>query len=234
MDTADFDRYLTDRDKAVIALSGYGQEGAPGERPALLVIDVTYAFCGEKPEPILESVRRFRNSSGQAAWDAVGVIGELADTARACAIPVIYTRGMSSSTPLSPGQWANKNKRTAEDTGALHEIVAPIAPLPQDIVLQKAKPSAFFGTALLSHLIELKVDSLIVCGGTTSGCVRASVVDAFSYNFAVSVVADACFDRVEASGDIGLLDMNLKYANVVTSIDAIKLLSAKPRPATAV
>ena len=225
----DFDSYLTEQDKAVIALSGYGQEGVPGKRPALLVIDVTYAFCGDKPEPILDSVRRFRNSSGQAAWDAVSVISDLADTARTNAVPVIYTRGTAANS-LSPGQWANKNKRTAEDTGALHEIVSPIAPQPGDTVLQKAKPSAFFGTPLLSHLIELQIDSLIVCGGTTSGCVRASVVDAFSYNFAVSVVADACFDRVEASGAISLLDMDLKYANVVSGPDASKLLSRSSIP----
>lgn len=234
MDTTEFDRYLTDRDKAVIELSGYGQTGQPGERPALLIIDVTYAFCGDKPEPILDSIRRFRNSSGEAAWDAVDVIAGLAETARSSSVPVIYTRGTPPSTSQGPGQWANKNTRTLEDTAALHEIVPPIAPLPQDIVLQKTKPSAFFGTALLSHLVELKVDSLIVCGGTTSGCVRASVVDAFSYNFAVTVVADGCFDRVEASGDIGLLDMNLKYANVVSSKDASQLLRPTSRPTAAV
>lgn len=232
MDIGAFDRYLEQQDKDVIALSGYGQEGTHGRRPALLVIDVTYAFCGDRPEPILDSVVRFRNSSGQAAWDAVGVIGGLTGAARESGVPVIYTRGMAKDTTVGPGRWAGKNNRTAEDTEALHEIVAPIAPLPGDTVLRKAKPSAFFGTPLMSHLIERGIDSLVVCGGTTSGCVRATVVDAFSYNFPVAVVSDGCFDRIGASGDISLLDMNLKYADVVTS-DAARRLLAAPSAAAA-
>lgn len=80
----------------------------------------------------------------------------------------------------------------------------------------KAKPSAFFGTPLLSVLIDLGVDSLVVCGGTTSGCVRATVVDAFSYNLAVAVAAEATFDRIEASHWMSLYDLNLKYAEVVS------------------
>ncbi len=82
----------------------------------------------------------------------------------------------------------------------------PIAPQRGDVVIAKAKPSAFFGTPLLSYLIAWQVDTLLVAGGT-SGCVRATVVDAFSYNFLVSVVAEACFDRGQASHAINLFDM---------------------------
>ncbi|MFI6348610.1 isochorismatase family protein [Streptomyces sp. NPDC050560] len=229
MDTSAYDSYLTDLDREVIAAGGFGREGSPGSRPALLVVDVTVAFCGDRPEPILDSMVRFRNSSGQSAWDAVAVIERLIAAARAGGVPVIYTRGTTGGAS-GPGRWAAKNRRAHEDTEDVHEIVPPIAPEAGDTVLRKTKPSAFFGTPLLSRLVELGTDSLVVCGGTTSGCVRATVVDAFSYNFPVAVVSDGCFDRVTASGDIALLDMDLKYADVVAAERGAALLSP-PAPA---
>lgn len=227
--TQDADRLLTDLDREVVRLSGFGQRGTTGERPALLVIDVTEAFCGDRPEPILESVKRFRNSSGEAAWDAVEVIRSLGETARANDVPVIYTRGMSPASGLGPGRWATKNSRVAEDRDSQRRIVEPLAPQDGDVVLDKAKPSGFFGTPLLSLLIDRGIDSLIVCGCTTSGCVRATVVDAFSNNLPVSVVADGCFDRVAVSHTVGLFDMNLKYGNVVDSSEALAMLAGRAR-----
>jgi nicotinamidase-related amidase len=94
--------------------------------------------------------------------------------------------------------------------------VAEIAPQPRDVVIGKLKPSAFFGTPLASYLLELKVDTLIVCGTTTSGCVRASVLDAFSLGYRVAVVEECTFDRGEVSHAINLFDMNAKYADVVS------------------
>jgi maleamate amidohydrolase len=228
----DADLLLTDLDREVVRLSGFGQRGASGSRPALLVIDVTEAFCGDRPEPILESIKRFRNSSGEVAWQAVEVIRRLGETARENGLPVFYTRGMSSASGVGPGKWAMKSSRASEDRGSQHRIVEPLEPREGDVVLDKAKPSAFFGTPLLSLLIERGIDSLIVCGCTTSGCVRATVVDAFSNNLAVSVVADGCFDRVAASHTVALFDMNLKYGNVVDSAEAATMLRSPARPAS--
>ena len=89
-----------------------------------------------------------------------------------------------------------------------------IAPGPQDIVLKKQKPSGFFGTNLPSYLTLLGCDSVIVVGTTTSGCVRATVVDAFSLNYRVIVAEEGCFDRSEASHAVSLCDM---HANTPTS-----------------
>lgn len=225
----DADLLLTDLDREVVRLSGFGQRGAAGSSPALLIVDVTEAFCGDRPEPILESIKRFRNSSGEVAWPAVEVIRRLGETARGNDLPVFYTRGMSAESGVGPGRWAMKNSRAREDRGGQHRIVEPLEPREGDVVLDKAKPSAFFGTPLLSLLIERGIDSLIVCGCTTSGCVRATVVDAFSNNFAVSVVADACFDRVAASHTVALFDMNLKYGNVVGSEEAAAMMRSAPR-----
>jgi maleamate amidohydrolase len=220
-----YDGYLSERDRRVLQASGYGRRGEPGRSPALLVIDVTYAFCGDRPEPILESIQRFRNSSGDAAWSAVGVIERLTAAARERGRPVIYTRGFRPSEGVPKGRWASKNQRAGEDTDAHHDIVAEVAPQADDIVLAKAKPSGFFGTPLTSLLVDLGVDSLIVCGGTTSGCVRATVVDGFSHNYPVAVVAEATFDRLEASHAVALLDMDMKYADVVTAAQAVETLA---------
>jgi nicotinamidase-related amidase len=108
------------------------------------------------------------------------------------------------------------------------DIVKEIAPEPRDVLLRKSKPSAFFGTGLLHYLLELKVDTLLVTGTTTSGCVRATVIDAFSHNFNVAVVEECTFDRGEASHAINLFDMNAKYADVVSLQTTIDYLAGLP------
>ena len=109
-----------------------------------------------------------------------------------------------------------------------NDIVDEIAPEPGDIVIGKAKPSAFFGTPLLSYLVALKVDSLFVTGGSTSGCVRASVVDAFSNNYPGTLVADGCFDRFMASHAMTLFDLGAKYAELTSGDAALAKIRALP------
>jgi maleamate amidohydrolase len=227
-----WDQFLTERDKAVFSASGYGARQGFGKRPALLVIDVSYGFTGDKREPILDSIKRWPNSCGEDAWDAIDVIKSLADMFRAKKLPVIYTTGVVRPDNWDAGSWAWKNTRTAEsaprrtNTLDANEIVAEIAPQPQDVVVLKQKPSGFHGSNLLSYLILLGCDSVIVTGTTTSGCVRASVIDAFSNNFRVSVVEDGCFDRSQASHAISLCDMNAKYADVLPSSQVLEFASS--------
>ncbi len=224
-----WDEFLTDRDRAVFAKSGYGGRQGFGRSPALLVVDVTYAFVGDHAEPILHAVERYRTACGEEGWASVDHIRTLLETARGAGVPVVYTRGIDRRGDDDAGRWASKNARAREDYRADRsrgkEIVTPIAPQQGDVVIAKAKPSAFFGTPLLSYLIGWQVDTLLVAGGTTSGCVRATVVDAFSYNFRVAVVAEACFDRGQASHAISLFDMQAKYADVVSASDALAYLN---------
>lgn len=216
---------LTERDKMVFEAGGYGRKQGLGQRPAILIIDVTYAFVGDRPEPILESIKRWRNSSGEEGWQAVAAIQRLLALARPRRVPVFYTVPAPRVQLSDYGRWATKNRRALENppesTVNGSDIVAAIAPQDGEIVIVKPKPSAFFGTALSSYLIQLGVDSLVITGGTTSGCVRASVVDAFSYNYKVALVAEGLFDRGQASHAINLFDMQAKYADVV-SLDEIE------------
>ncbi len=227
-------RFLTERDRQVFGNAGYASRAGFGKRPALLVIDVSYAFCGDRREPILESVKRWRNSCGEDAWDALPVLQRLIAAARDREVPVIYTTGVQRADKWDIGSWGWKNTRSGEDVVRVtnhdpNEIMPQIAPGPRDIVVFKQKPSAFFGTNLLSYLMLLQCDSLLVTGTTTSGCVRASVLDAFSNNVRCTVIEDACFDRSQASHAINLCDMNAKYADVIRSGEALEYLAGLPR-----
>jgi maleamate amidohydrolase len=198
-----WNQFLTERDKAVFATSGYGARQGFGKRPALLVIDVNTAFCGDRPEPILESIKRWRNSCGEDAWLALPYIRALIDKARDKGLPVIYTTGARRADLWDSGSWAWKNNRSAEDSAARI-------------------------SSLTSYLTLLGCDSLIVTGTTTSGCVRASVLDAFSLNYRITIAEEGCFDRSQASHAINLCDMNAKYADVVKTAEVLAYFDTLP------
>ena len=225
-----WDRFLTSGDREVISAAGYGTKGGFGERPVLLVVDMTYNFCGDRPEPILASVKRFRASCGEAAWIAVPRIKALIALARERGVPVIYTLRDARDDDWDRGRGNGKNRRSDEDIARDgNRIIAELAPRPGDIVLRKQKPSAFFATPLIAQLTQLHCDTVIVAGCTTSGCVRATVLDAFSYNLRVAVPEDAVFDRAEASHAISLFDMNAKYADVMPAAEIAAWLRAVPQ-----
>ena len=225
---------LDDDDRALVERARFGRRIGLGARPALLVIDVNYAFCGDKREPIMESVKRWPTSCGEDAWDALPVLARVIETARAQGVPVIYTTGISREDKWDMGSWRFKNTRSGEAPAARqsnhdgNEIMPQIAPGPRDIVVPKQKPSGFHGTNLLSYLTMLGCDSVIVAGTTTSGCVRATVIDGFSYNFRAAVIEDGCFDRAQASHALNLFDMHAKYADVVSSEEVIAFLKSLP------
>ena len=229
-----WDHLISARDREVYATAGYGQRQGLGQRPALLVIDMTYAFTGDRRESVLESCKRWPNSCGDAAFDAIGHISRLLDVARRRKLPVIYTRGEHVADGPEAGRWATKMARMFDSppdaTVKGDEIFRDIAPRPGDIVIKKDKPSAFFGTPLMSYLVDRKVDSLLVTGCTTSGCVRASVIDGFSYNYRIAVVEEGVFDRGEVAHAINLFDMNAKYADVITTEAALAYLGSVEEP----
>ena len=228
-----WNQFLTERDKAVFAAAGYGARSGFGKRPALLVIDVSYAFTGDKPEPILESIKRWRNSCGAESWVAIGHISKLIDKAHQKELPVIYTTGVRRPDLWDSGGWARKNTCSAEAPRTTsnrngYDIVDEIAPSAKDLVITKQKPSGFFGTPMTGYLTQLQCDSVIVTGTTTSGCVRATVVDAFSHNYRVAMVEEGCFDRSQASHAITLCDLGAKYADIVKSEEVLSYFDTLP------
>jgi maleamate amidohydrolase len=223
-----WDQFLTENDKSTFAASGYGAFLGPGKRPALLIIDISYAFTGDKDEPLLDSISKWHNSCGPSAWKAMPYVQDLLAGAREKNIPVFYSTGYEKRDDgFGRGLWRNSrvNDSTPPVGYGAQEIVREIAPQERDVVITKRAPSVFHGTTLVSDLIALGVDTLIVAGTTTSGCVRATVVDAFSHNFRVAIAEEACFDRGEASHAMALFDLNAKYADVMDTADIVDYLA---------
>lgn len=227
-----WDDAITERDRLVLKACGYGRVRGLGKRPALLVIDMNYNWVGDRREPVLESIKRFRHSCGEEAWDAVVVVKKMIAMARTKGIPVIFTTGIGVEANYESQRRPWKNNRHAEDeTEAFSQrmkIVGEIGPRPSDIIIHKAKPSGFFGTPLHSVLNDYAVDTLLVTGGSTSGCVRATVVDAFSLNYFVAVVEEGTFDRIQLSHKANLLDMHIKYADVMKAEEVLAYLDRCP------
>ncbi len=225
-----WDRFLTEQDRAHLAMKGHRRIGF-GNKPALLLIDLYRWVFGDKPEPLLEAVKTWPSSCGLAAWNALPHIRTLLGRAREVAIPIIHVSGLGNEAGVKP-KFGKKEVHSTMSLEALErrrhrfDIVDVLKPLPGEAIIHKSSPSAFWGTPLIGHLNFLDVDTLITCGESTSGCVRASVVDGATYRFRMVVVEECVFDRTQASHAINLFDMNQKYADVLPLAEVIQFLDS--------
>ena len=221
-----WDDILTERDRKIYEMTDFGRSTELGIRPALFIIDVTYQFVGDEPKPIFESMKEFPLSCGEAGWKAINNIQILLDIFRNKDIPIIFVAPELRRETANIG--VTKRQRGKKDFSPavpkMKSIVKEIEPRDGDVVIYKKTASAFFGTPLVSYLNIHSIDTLVTCGVATSGCVRASVVDAFSYGFKVAVVEDCTFDRGEVTHKINLFDMHQKYADVISLEDALTYL----------
>ncbi len=211
--------FMTEQDKAHDALLGKKELAGFGSKPALLLIDIYYSVLGMRREPILESIKTWPMSTGLEGWEAVDQTAILLAAARANGIPVIHVKGLHTgvNTWSRGGKGKRNTSALTEDMIAKgREIVEEVEPLPGELVIEKAAASAFHGTPLLFQLVSLGIDTVICCGETTSGCVRASVVDGATYRFKMGVVEECVFDRTQASHYMNLYDLHQKYADVVS------------------
>ena len=220
-----WDGVIPQGEKDAYQAAGFGRRSGVGTRPALLIIDVQYRTVGTVPRPFWEAVKEFSTSCGQVGWDAVGQIERVLTLFRAKGWPVVYPY-VSEKQSFDQGRLADKVPAlmTVEKRG--YEFVKQIAPQPSDVLLPKKHPSAFFGTPLVSYLIERGIDTLIVTGCTTSGCVRGTVVDAFAYNFRAIVPHECVYDRGQTSHAVNLFDMGQKYADVMSTDEVLETLQA--------
>ena len=227
-----WDEFMSEKDRAIVERAGYGGRVGFGTKPALLIIDVTYLFAGDPSRPDVDAMNRWRNACTEGAATAVPAIAKMLSAAHEAGVPTFFTKSpRTRSDGFNRGRWMEKNVRGKEDTDPdpmTFEILKEVAPHESDVVIEKEKPSAFFGTPLMAYLNDLGVDTLIVCGVATSGCIRASVIDAFSYNFRVAVVEEGTFDRSESSHWINLFEMDQKYADLVQLDDVLKYFGERP------
>jgi maleamate amidohydrolase len=198
--------------------AGFGRPVERGQRPAVLVVDFTYGFT----DP--------RYPTGADMTDAVLATARLLQGARARHLPVVFT-----TIAYDPGQVASLAwLKKATGMSALKigtRVVAldeRLTPRPNEHLVVKTGASAFFGTPLASYLASVRADTVVVTGATTSGCVRATVVDAVQHGYPTLVPRDCVADRAQGPHDASLFDMNEKYGDVVDLDDVLGYFTALP------
>ena len=229
-----WDKFITAHDREHLALSTHKTVGI-GKKPAILNIDLYRAVFGDENLPMADGVKLWPSYCGPAAWAAIPHIQALQATARSRKIPLFHITALVPEQSGVPGWFEAIHGGARRSTGATeaerdrfarrYDILEEVGPRDGEVMLRKTAPSAFWGTPLMAQLNNLGIDTLFVTGESTSGCVRASVVEAASYRFKVQVVENCVFDRHEACHAINLFDMNEKYADVIsleTAIDYLK------------
>jgi maleamate amidohydrolase len=212
---------LTEQDKEILNVSQYGLMLPMPKRPALVIIDMTYDFCGLPGTDAVSAATERRTSCGPSAWKTVPTIKRALTAARRAKMPIAYSR--RSETRLR--RKSPKSARADEDVkpfsinGNGNRIITELTPAKEDLVFGKAAPSIFFETTFTTWFANQGCDGLFVAGCTTSGCVRASAVDAFSRQINNFIIADAVFDRFSISHKVALFDCQAKYADLISAAD---------------
>ena len=198
---------------------GFQPEPLPyGVRPAVLVVDMTNAFVTDD----------YISGWASTGKPAAAAIKELLKIARAKGVLVIYTQGGKGNTPAERGYWKTSGGLQGQSDHYMHHIYHEVSPEPGEPILQKAKPSAFFGTDLAAILTYHRIDTLVVTGMVTSGCVRATVVDAFNLNYVVIIPEECVADRWQVSHKVSLFDMHAKHADVLPQTQVYEYLAGVP------
>lgn len=224
--TLPWQHVVTEEELSIYQAAGFGKRFQGEIRPALLVIDVQYRSVGHERLPIMESIKReYPTSCGEYGWRAVPHIARLIQAFRQRNLPVIFPH-VAYKENHDGQRFADKAPGIMSIPRQGYEMVKECAPQPGDILLPKHHASAFFGTPLVSYLTTQNANCVVVTGTTTSGCVRASAVDASSYGYHVIVPHDAVFDRSQTSHAVNLFDMNSKYANVMSTDEMLALIPA--------
>ena len=230
-----WDPFLTEQDRAHLALGTQRTVGF-GDKPALLLVDLYRWVFGDRPEPLLEQIRTWPSGCGMAAWEALPHIQTLLQAAREAEIPIVHMTGLDNcgvegwSSRQRPASTAPLTPEARERRERQYDIIDEVAPMPGEAVLRKSSPSAFWGTPLVGHLNYLGVNTIITCGESTSGCVRASVVDGCTNRYRMIVVEECVFDRHEAAHAINLFDMHQKYADVLPLGEVLERLKDYKTP----
>jgi maleamate amidohydrolase len=203
-------------DQDVYSRQGFGQPLGFGKRPALLLVDFVNGFLD--PEQF---------GGGNIAVAARNSVPLLA-AARAAGVPVVFTRIVYAEDGSNAGVWCEKAPRLKflTESSSASRVIDELEPRSGEYVIRKTQASAFFGTDLAAHLIHKGVDTLLIAGCTTSGCVRASVVDAISHNLRPIVVEDCVGDRAQGPHQANLFDMGQKYADLLSATEAVAMLHA--------
>lgn len=212
---------ITEDDERRYEAAGFGRPSGFGKRPALVIIDVQHRTMGNSPKPFFESLEDYTTSCGDVGWAAVEQIAKLLAVFREFDLPVLYPHVAPKTDSDRQGTLGAKVPGIMDVPDHGYRFPDAVAPRPGDLLLPKKHPSAFFGTPLASYLIGLGADTIVTTGATTSGCVRGTVVDGFSYNFRCVVPHDAVYDRSPTVHQANLFDLGQKYADVASTDEVV-------------
>jgi maleamate amidohydrolase len=185
-----------------------------GKRPAVIAVDLYDLVYDGGPRPVIELMEHYPASCGEFAWAALPATIELFATARSLGVPIVHVN-YDNRPETDPRNIHPTNRKRRQSNLDLYTIKRELQPLEGELVIYKKRASAFFGTPLSAFLNEMDVDSLLFVGESTSGCLRSSVVEGWSYGYPSVVMADGTYDRFLLNHKISLLDLHLKYATVV-------------------
>jgi maleamate amidohydrolase len=212
----DYSDVIPQSDLEAYAKGGFGKRMGFGKKPCILVIDMTYGFVDPK-NPL---------ARGSMGFKAVTHLKTLLENARTHKVPIVYTTGLnaiSNSMPIGISRKVVVHPQPEEN-----KIVDEIAPQEGDVVVAKGKASVFFGTTLLTFLNHHHIDTLIITGMTTSGCVRGTVVEAASYDYFVAIPEECVADRALVPHKVNLFDMEMKYADVIPMKEVMEYFETLP------
>jgi len=192
--------------------SHYKRDVFVGENPAVLMVDVYKASYEGGQQRVIDVIKEHPSSCGERAWAMVEPAKQLLEASRAAGIPITYCTGDTRS---SSNKGRATNRQVLNEHNESYDILEELAPEDGELVVYKQRASAFYGTPLMSHLTQMGIQSLIMGGGTTSGCLRAAVQDAKANGFHVTLVEECCYDRTAMNHMVNLFDMHHKYADVM-------------------
>jgi nicotinamidase-related amidase len=211
--------------------AGWRRETFVGPRSALLAIDLYDLVYRGGAHPPIDLNEHYPNTCGIFAHRTIEPTKRLFAAARRAGLSIFFCTQETRPNNRPKGAVSTRNQRPRSGPDG-YAIYHEFTPEPSDVVIWKQRASAFQGTPLFSHLSILGIQSLIVCGESTSGCVRASVVDAYSNGFHISLVEECTFDRAELTHKVNLFDLHHKYADVmhideiVAHLDGLRLAKA--------
>ena len=208
-------------DKEVIEIyASYKRDVYVGRNPAVLAIDLyKKAYLGGN-RPVAEVNKEHDGSCGENAWAALAPTQQLLAAARRAGVPVIYSTRHADTAGVH-----STNRKKLAETDDLYAIQPELAPEKGELVIYKERASVFFGTPLVTHLRRIGAESLIILGESTSGCVRASTVDAYSFGFHNTLVEECTYDRSMLSHKVNLFDLHHKYADVMHVEEVVEHLA---------
>jgi len=218
----DWMKLIPEADLATYRAGGFLRDVKLGERTALIVVDVTMGFCGSPGLSLEQAIAEFPTACGPVSWETMPRVARLIKLFRDRKLGIVFTCNDVVANAYT-GK-ATKGERGAKPNPRFNDFPPEIAPREGEWVLAKTKASGFFQSPLAAYLVRERVDTAVVCGVSTSGCVRATAVDAFSHGFTTFVVDDCCFDRSWFAHCANLFDLQAKYASVVSLRELESLL----------